>query len=120
MGSLRAFNLTLFQCNVFFETGTGTGASLHYAWRHHPFFKKLYSSEIHEGTAAAAASHFKEVESIEILHADSASALRRVLPRVGRKDRILFFLDAHFPGEVSKEEFKGYLAAEPAALKLPL
>ena len=48
------------------------------------------------------------------------TALRRVLPKVARTDRILFFFDAHFPGEGDKQAFKGYLAAEPAELKLPL
>ena len=33
--------------------------------------------------------------------------------------KILFFLDAHFPGEVSRE-FKGYKHDEPRELKLPL
>jgi hypothetical protein len=50
---------------------------------------------------------------------ESLDALRQVLPTVAQDERILFFLDAHFPGEV-ETDFQGYKAAIPLETKLPL
>ena len=118
MGSLHTFILEDIPCTVFFETGTGTGASLEYA-SDHKQFRKLYSVEIHAATAQKAARYFANKPQVQVMNMDSQSALRQVLPTIAPEERILFFLDAHFPGEV-EPDFKGYRAEEPLALKLPL
>jgi len=118
MGSLHTFLLQDINCSVFFETGTGTGASLQYA-AEHPQFQKLYSVEIHAPTAEKAARFFAGEPRITILNSESTTALQKILPTIARDARILFFLDAHFPGEV-EADFKGRKAPEPLAVKLPL
>ena len=118
MGSLHNFILEDIACSVFFETGTGTGASLEYA-SDHKQFRKLYSTEIHAPTAEKAAAYFAAKPHVTVLNLDSKTALRQVLPTIAKTERILFFLDAHFPGEVASD-FKGRTAPEDLALKLPL
>ncbi len=118
MGTLRKYDLTKCGCSVFFETGTGTGASLLHAYESGRF-SKLYSVEIDAGTAALAARKFAQYGEVTIINADSESALNEYLPRIDRNARVLFFLDAHFPGEVAKD-FAGYTSDTPKLLKLPL
>jgi hypothetical protein len=118
MGSLHTFILEDIACTVFFETGTGTGASLEYA-AGHPQFRRLYSVESHPATAAKAARYFEKDGRITVLNLDSRPALQQILPTIAPQDRILFFLDAHYPGEV-EADFKGYRAPEPLEVKLPL
>ena len=118
MGSLHTFILEDINCSVFFETGTGTGASLEYASDHKQFLR-LYSVEIHQGTAEKAARYFANKPQVHVLNMDSLTALRQVLPTVAQEERILFFLDAHFPGEAAPD-FAGYQAPIPLETKLPL
>jgi hypothetical protein len=118
MGSLHTFILEDILCPVFFETGTGTGASLEYA-AGHAHFRKLYSVEIHKETAEKAARYFEKDARITILNSDSPSAMQKILPAIAKDERILFFLDAHFPGEVAAD-FAGRKADEPLDVKLPL
>jgi predicted SAM-dependent methyltransferase len=118
MGSLRKFDLKSFCCDVFFETGVGTGDSLMYAYKEGRF-SKLYSVEIHPETARVATSRFRKSPNIKIINSDSASALSGHLNEIDLASRVLFFLDAHFPGEVSAG-FQGYKKSEPTELKLPL
>lgn len=118
MGSLHVFILEDIRCTVFFETGTGTGASLQYA-AGHPQFQRLYSSEIDPRTAQRAAQFFAADRRITVLNADSKTALARVLPTIAQEERILFFLDAHFPGEV-ETDFAGRKGQAPLEVALPL
>jgi len=118
MGALYTFILKDINCSVFFETGTGSGASLNYA-ADHKQFQRLYSVEIHQGTAEKAALYFKNDARISVLNMESLAALRQVLPTIAPDERILFFLDAHFPGEAAAD-FDGYKAPIPLETKLPL
>ena len=118
MGTLTRFDIGVYDCDVFFETGTGTGTSLAYALESGSF-NKLFSVEVHKGTAERAASRFRSHTNVKIINSDSISALRACLPEVTRESRILFFLDAHFPGEVDRS-FAGYKSAVPTKMKLPL
>ncbi|HEY4374693.1 MAG TPA: hypothetical protein VGN52_22415 [Burkholderiales bacterium] len=118
MGSLHVFVLEDIRCSVFFETGTGTGASLQYA-AGHPQFRRLYSSEIHPQTAQRAAQFFAADPRITVLNADSTTALAQVLPAIPREERVLFFLDAHYPGEV-EADFRGRKGHAPLEIALPL
>jgi len=118
MGSLTRLDLAIYDCDIFFETGTGTGASLLHALNNGRF-EKLYSVEIHPRTAERASLRFQEHANLKIINSDSASALRSILPEIHADSKILFFFDAHFPGEVDKE-FGGYKNLEPNSIKLPL
>ena len=118
MGTLDAFKPSDFSCNVFFETGTGTGYSLGKALDA-GCFQKLYSVEIDAETYQYVTQRFREVRNLTLLCSESPSALRAVLPSLATDDRVLFFLDAHFPGEVTNS-FAGYKADVPEHKRLPL
>lgn len=98
MGVIYFFNLNDFiqryKLNVFIESGTGEGDGIDYATRFP--FKKIYSIEYVDEVANRAESRFKD-ERVRIIQGDSSTWLRRVLPLL-EGDRILFWLDAHFPG----------------------
>ena len=117
MGTLRKYNLSQCPCEYFFETGTGLGSSLKHAL-HNGDFKKIFSTEIHSNTAAKAQLLFKKYRNVEIRNEKSTISLGKILPTLSKTDSILFFLDAHFPGEVSKG-FK-YENNEPNSLTMPL
>lgn len=118
MGSLRNYSLKRVGCDVFFETGTGSGASLKHALDSRQF-EKLYSAEIHRETALSAKRRFGDNPNVTILNSDSIGALSEVLPSIAANARVLFFLDAHFPGEVAKD-FEGYSSTVPGSQSLPL
>jgi hypothetical protein len=99
MGTLRKYDLSSAGCKVFFETGTGLGHSLKHALDNGQF-EKIYSTEIHEPTYLRAKNFFSRHKKVQILNKDSATALDEVLKEIPLSVPILFFLDAHFPGEV--------------------
>lgn len=120
MGFLNDFPLQDFGCNVYFETGTGRGYSLTYALG--GGFKRLYSVEIDRQTHEIWPLLLKlrlRLRGASLILGESTAALERILPRVRKKDRILFFLDAHYPGEVS-QRFGGYKSETDKDLRLPL
>lgn len=59
-------------------------------------FDRIISVEIIEEIAAKARSLFKPKENVEIIHADSVSAMKDYLPLLTANT--IFWLDAHFPG----------------------
>lgn len=118
MGSLSKFNLQqikdVFHVNTLFETGTGTGNSTMYAV--HCQFDKIYSCEIHKETYDAAVLKFMQFPNVEIINSSSFDAINNIIPTfVG--ESILFWLDAHFPGEVSGI---AYNAEKDHNIRLPL
>lgn len=117
MGSLHKYRLDIFPCDIFFETGTGQGDSLEYA-RSYPF-RRLYSAEIDKSTAELARDRFSAFNYVKIVQGDSVDVLEEVLPTLDSDSRCLFFLDAHFPGEMS-DQFIGYSKIEMNAVSLPL
>ena len=117
MGTLRKYNLNKCHCEYFFETGTGLGSSLRHAL-HNGNFKKIFSTEIHSDTAVKAQLLFKKNRDVEIRNENSTIALKKILPTLSKSDSILFFLDAHFPGEVS--EGFNYESNVPNSLTMPL
>ncbi len=120
MGTLRKYERSQSGCNVFFETGAGTGASLEHAISNGGF-DHYYSVEIHDETARKAKAYFEGKKNVTILNCDSASAsgLKEVLPKLSKSDKVFFFLDAHFSGEVS-DKFCGYDEVEINKVNLPL
>ena len=117
MGTLRKYELKTANCKVFFETGTGLGHSLLHALDNGNF-DLLYSSEIHADTANKAKEIFKKNKNVEILNMTSLSALRDILIKISPETPILFFLDAHFPGEV--EDGFSYSSNVPSSTSMPL
>ena len=102
MGTLTKYRLDKLDCEIFFETGTGTGASLQHAICNGRF-KKFYSCEIHSATYQKVNKIFSNYPAVTIINKDSIEALLYLLPQIDPNKRILFFLDAHFPGETEKE-----------------
>jgi hypothetical protein len=120
MGALTDFALEDFPCNVFFETGTGRGMSLAYALN--GGFKRLYSVEVDPATYKAFTLRLRlllRLRGASLILGESTAALERHLPRIDRNDRILFFLDAHYPGEVMRQ-FAGYKSESDKDRRLPL
>lgn len=103
MGTLRKYELSNSQCKIFFETGTGLGHSLQHALDVKAGFHKLYSVEIHEETAKRAIKRFEAIKNIQIINSDSINAIKKILSCIPAHTPILFFLDAHFPGEVESD-----------------
>lgn len=103
MGTLRKYELRNSCCKIFIETGTGLGHSLQHALDVKAGFDKLYSIEIHEETANRAIVRFAAIKNIQVINSDSTSAIKKILSSVSLNTPILFFLDAHFPGEVEAD-----------------
>lgn len=118
MGSLTRYALRNIGCSIFFETGVGYGASLRHVLNTCKF-KKIYSTEIDEATAQAATEKFKSHSNVLIINKSSEDAIRELLPKIPADENIMFFLDAHFPGEYS-EAFEGYSNVNPNEISLPL
>jgi hypothetical protein len=120
MGALNDFPLRDFGCNVYFETGTGQGYSLTYALG--GGFKRLYSVEVDPETYEYWPLLLRlrlRLHGASLILGESTAALERILPRIRKTDRVLFFLDAHYPGEVSRQ-FGGYKSETDKDLRLPL
>lgn len=95
MGELYLHNLDQYNCNVFVETGTGKGTGLSYALTHN--FEKLYSIEINHQLYEECEKNFNDIR-LELMHSTSMTGLKIILPEIDKKDKVLFWLDAHFPG----------------------
>ena len=67
MGTIRRFELKEFRCDVFFETGTGTGDLLAYAYEAGEF-SELYSVEIHRETAQRASTRFANFSNVKVIN----------------------------------------------------
>lgn len=100
MGTLRKYRIDNSSCNIFIETGTGLGHSLRHAL-HAKIFEKLLSTEIHEETYLTVQKKFSEFKNVKISNKKSLEFLNDELPKIPTSKKILFYLDAHFPGEVS-------------------
>jgi len=73
MGTLTKYRLDNSDCEIFFETGTGTGASLQHALDAGNF-DKLFSCEIDPNTYNKVDKIFSKFENVEILNKDSISS----------------------------------------------
>jgi hypothetical protein len=96
MGELNQHDLSRFNCDVFIETGTGKAVGTAYA-ASFPIFKQIHTIEVvpmlyeySRGTLSDSRVTFHIGNSIDIL--------QKLLPVFSKEDRILFWLDAHFPG----------------------
>lgn len=96
MGGLNFFDLSKYRSDVLIETGTGVAHGLSYAMRFG--FEVYFSCEINEQLYNSNAAAFQGVPHVKLFNCDSLTFLNNILPVVPKEKRILFWLDAHFPG----------------------
>lgn len=120
MGTIGDFDLrtlhSKYRLDTFIETGTGAGDSLDIARRH--CFTRLFSIEIIHALYEQARARFSQSPECVLIHAASESGLRTVLSTLERSSRVLFWLDAHFPG--ADYGLAGYGDVSEKALRIPL
>ncbi|HSX26196.1 MAG TPA: hypothetical protein VLE89_04225 [Chlamydiales bacterium] len=80
---------------IFFETGTAGGGGVYMAIL--AGYEEIYSGEINPELYNCALSRLKEERNVHLYLGDSAQILERVLPLID--EPVLFWLDAHCPGE---------------------
>jgi len=95
VGELNQHNLARFNCNIFVETGTGQGTGLEHACSFP--FEKLHTIEIIPELYDHSKNRIKDNRVIFHL-GNSIDILDQILPTFTKTDRILFWMDAHFPG----------------------
>lgn len=112
MGQLRDFNLEDYGCNIYIETGTGHGGTLSKALANKKF-KDCYSVDMDIELVNRARVLLKHAI---IEHALSIVALEKWVSTLPVDSKILFFLDAHFPGS----DYRGaaYDVTAPHAIPL--
>jgi len=95
MGELNQHDLKRFNCNVFIETGTGQGTGLEHACQ--STFEKIHTIEIIPELRNYSMDKIKDLR-VTFHLGNSVEVLDTILPTIGETDRILFWMDAHFPG----------------------
>lgn len=83
-----------FKPDVFFETGTYSAETTRVAA---PYFKQVYTVELHEKLYNDCKEKLKSLEHVHIFNDKSADAIARIAPTINGK--IVFWLDAHYSGE---------------------
>jgi hypothetical protein len=82
--------------DFFVETGTGLGVSLEFALKFN--FRELFSVEIVEELYLKSLERFKSEETVHLTLGKSCDFLDELLDWIFRSEKILFWLDAHWPG----------------------
>ena len=99
MGTLARLDpaglVSKYRLDVFIETGTGDGTGIREACNLP--FRSLVSCDIVEDLATKAGRYFEGDPRVTVYNGTSIDILTQVLPRF-HADKILFWLDAHFPG----------------------
>lgn len=101
--------------DVLVETGTGMGMAVIFAQKSR-LFKKIYSFEINEKLYYI--SKALEDSKTEIYNMPSVEGLDFILPKISKKDKILFWLDAHYPG--ADFQLGAYDEEKDENIRLPL
>lgn len=96
MGFLGYFDLPSYKADILIETGTGIGSGISHALNFN--FEKIYSCEIVEQLFTKNKLKFKDNKNIHLYNLSSIDYLKEVLPSIPKDKRIVFWLDAHFPG----------------------
>lgn len=78
---------------IFVETGTYLGGGIDYALNFP--FKRIASCELLKNYYDLAKLKYN---SVELYHSNSTDFLKDILPTIPKEDRIVFWLDAHYPG----------------------
>jgi autotransporter strand-loop-strand O-heptosyltransferase len=95
MGNLRFFDLSKYKADIFVETGTGMGIGLLEALKYG--FDAYYSCEIEHPLYRMSVNRFSSLP-VNLFNMDSLHFLAEILPIIPKEKRIVFWLDAHFPG----------------------
>jgi hypothetical protein len=118
MGELFFFQLAklidVFQCDTFFETGTGYGFGVYVA-RMFPF-KNILSVEILASEVERLRPAFSSDHRVQLFAGRSSDIMTQVLPHIS--GNIIFWLDAHFPG--AHHHLQGYDGEQDIDTRLPL
>ena len=94
MGILAGFDLASYGCNVYVETGTGKCNTLNKAMS---VFDKCFSVDLDTELYNAAKETYPTAHLVNGLSTDALEAWL-TSGHILETDRVLFFLDAHFPG----------------------
>lgn len=118
MGNISHFDIDrgmqVYNLEHYVETGTGAGDSLCFACSLP--FKTIWSCEIDPITMQVAMNRLNDVR-VTLFFGPSAKMMD-CLWRIPEDERILFWLDAHFPG--AQSGLRGYADEPDEALRLPL
>lgn len=96
-----------FGIDIFFETGTYTAATTLNAA---PFFKKLYTVELHDQLFNQAKQKLAHCSNVNIFHASSPEIIKQIGPTIN--GTVLFWLDAHYSGEGTALSYNNPFAAD--------
>lgn len=96
MGSLNFFDLKRYGADVLVETGTGKGFGVDYALQ--CGLPKVHSCEIYDEVYDYVKQKYANDPRVEIHQQSSIYFLDTLLPLIAKDIRIVFWLDAHFPG----------------------
>lgn len=115
MGGLNFFDLSKYNSDILIETGTGVAHGLTYAMRFG--LEQYYSCEINKQLHEGNVSKFMGVPHVKLYNCDSLTFLRTILPTIPKDKKVIFWLDAHFPGaDFLTKEYSG----EENEINLPL
>jgi hypothetical protein len=103
MGKLSIHDLSVFGCDIFIETGTESGEGLSYAQNFK--FSELYSIEIDDQRYRECIPKFASAKNVSLINNNSTDALNEILHKIPETQKILFWLDAHFPGNWNETEW---------------
>lgn len=121
MGELYIHNLekyiTEYNLNTFIETGTGIGTGVMFAKNFK--FSKIFSIEIIEELFNRSKKLEAFDDRIKLINDSSINGLIKILPTLSEADKVLFWLDAHFPGADFKFNTYDHLSDIPS-LHMPL
>jgi len=96
MGSLSFFDLSRYKGDVLVETGTGMGYGVDYALN--SGIPKVHSCEVYDEVFQHVTKRYENDPRVEIYQQSSIYFLDNLLPQIPKDSRIVFWLDAHFPG----------------------
>ena len=85
-----------YKCNILVETGTFLGEMIEFQKNN---FNKIFSIELDDALYKRAKEIFHKFDHIELIHGDSAKALKGVVEKLD--EPAIFWLDAHYSGGIS-------------------
>lgn len=96
MGVLNYFDLQDYGADVLIETGTGMGYGVDYALS--CGLPEIHSCELFDEVYQKVCKKYDNIETVSIYNISSIQFLESLLPQIAKDKRIIFWLDAHFPG----------------------
>ena len=85
-----------FNIDVFVESGTGCGETTRNAAE---IFNKVYSVELYEPLYKKAKEELASFKNVYLYFGDSTKVFSEILKTVDPREKVLFWLDAHYSGE---------------------